>query len=218
MAIGVVAKGWHTIIGPPSSLRRLWAWSSELDQAPKIPTDINGPIHTSYMPKIDLAGVLGHSPLLDNPITSRVTITSNSSRKTYCQPTLRSLLEEIITDIAHNVLNLSDTLEETVSGLVGKQKVRLTVVGPTGHLPAVQRALQEKGIVYELNQHSNPMAGNLRGGTDLVAIIGMAGRFPGSETIEGFWESLLAEKVQISKVSTGITCLTTDGSLTKLLV
>lgn len=161
------------------------------------------------MPKIDLAIILGDSPSLDYPITSKVKITSNSSRKAYSHPTLRSLLGEMITDIARNVLYLSDTVEECVSDLVGKGNIRLTTVGPTGHLPTVQRALQDRGIIYEMNQHLDPMIGKFRGGTDLVAIVGMAGRFPGSETIGGFWEGLLAGKNHIKKVSDDLTPLDT---------
>jgi hypothetical protein len=153
------------------------------------------------MPKIDLEKVLGTSPLLDTEILPKANITSNSSRKSYCHTTLRSLLAEMITDIAHNVLYLSDTLDQCISGLVGKENVRLTVVGSTGHLPTVQRELQNKNILFEMNRHLNPPSlGKSRGGSDLVAIVGMAGRFPGSETIVGFWEDLLAGKNLITKV------------------
>lgn len=197
-----MSKGWLTLIGPPSTFPRLWAWSPELDQAPKVKTDTNGPIHTTHMPGIDLEKVLGDSPLLDTPITFKARIISPGSCKPYEHTTLRSLLREMITDIAHNVLYLSGTTEESISGLVGNGKVRLTVAGPTGHLPAVQRALKDKGIEFELNQHRElRIADNARGGSDLVAIVGMSGRFPGSETIEGFWEDLLAGKNHIKKVS-----------------
>lgn len=202
-----MAKGWLTLIGPPSSLKSLWAWSPELDHAAKIPTDTNGPIHTTHMPKIDLAKVLGNSPLLGTPISSKAKITSNSSRRVYSHSTLGSLLREMIIDIAHNVLYLSDTLEECVLGLAGKGKVRLTTVGPTGHLPSVQRVLQDKGIEFDMNQHLETNVEKARGGTDLIAIVGMAGRFPASETIDGFWEGLLAGKDHIKKVSNDMTYL-----------
>ncbi|MCJ1403878.1 hypothetical protein MMC11_007101 [Xylographa trunciseda] len=200
LAIGVVAKGWFTIIGPPSSLTRLWAYSPDLDRAAKIPTDTNGPIHTSHMPRINVEKVLGHSSLLDIPISSKARIASNSSSGTYSHSTLRSLLAHMITDIAHNVLYLTNTLDECISGLADTRKVRLTVVGPTGHLPTVQSALKDAGIKCDVNSHLDAKVNRVRGGSDLVAIVGMAGRFPGSETIDRFWEDLLEGKNQIKKV------------------
>ena len=107
----------------------------------------------------------------------------------------------MITDIAHNVLFLTDTLDECISGLARTRKVRLIVVGPTGHLPTVQSALKDKGIDYDVNSHLDASTDKVRGGSDLVAIVGMAGRFPGSETIDHFWEDLLEGKNQIKKVS-----------------
>jgi hypothetical protein len=112
------------------------------------------------------------------------------------------MLAEIMVDIAHNVLHINGTIEECVSDLIGKGPVSLTVVGPTSHLTAVQRILQSTGIEYHIRQHRSPRSGiTSRAGSDLVAIVGMSGRFPGSETIEGFFEDLLEGKRQIKKVS-----------------
>lgn len=201
IAIGIVAKGWLTLVGPPSSLRRLWSFSPEFEGAAKIPTDTNGPIHTPHMPRINVEKVLGTSLLLDRRISDQVNITSNTSRSSYSRQTLRMLLSEMVVDIANNVLNLGDTIDHCVAGLTGKGNVKLTIVGPTGHQPAVEKALQEKGIRFQINQHEDIESGKVRGGSDLIAIVGMAGRFPGSETIGEFWESLLAGDCHIKKVS-----------------
>ena len=182
-------------------------FSKELEEAPKVKTDTNGAVHTEYMPKFDLETVLGESPLLETPITSKARIISPASCKPYKHSTLRSLLGEIMSDIAHNILRINDTAEECISGIVGKRSVSLTVVGPTGHLTAVQRSLESKGLEHQIRRHRNheeKLA--TRGGSDLIAIVGMAGRFPGNETVEGFFEDLIEEKIQLKKVRN------TDGS------
>jgi hypothetical protein len=202
VAIGVVSNGWLTLMGAPSSLSRLMEFSEEMDQAPKTQTDTDGAVHTEYMPRFDVHKVLGDSPLLDTPITSKARIISPGSCRRYTHTSLRSMLAEIMVDIAHNVLHINGTIEECVSDLIGKGPVSLTVVGPTPHLTAVQRILQSKGIEYHIRQHRSPRSGiTSRAGSDLVAIVGMSGRFPGSETIEGFFEDLLEGKRQIKKVS-----------------
>jgi hypothetical protein len=124
----------------------------------------------------------------------------------YDHPTLASLLEEIVNDIAHKPLYITDTIQETVVGLRGGRPVRLSVMGPTNHQAATIQALKAGGVKYELNQcgKETPEPGNAssRGGSGLVAIVGMAGRFPGSDTIEGFWESLLDGQCHIKEVIT----------------
>ena len=104
-------------------------------------------------------------------------------------------------DIAHNVLHINETIEECISGLTDKKTVCLIVAGPTGHLAAVKRILQNKQIDYYFRQHRSRQIGTLtRAGSGLVAIVGMSGRFPGSETIDSFFEDLLDGKGQIKKV------------------
>jgi hypothetical protein len=122
----------------------------------------------------------------------------------YNHPTLGSLLEEIIEDIAHNPLHVTRLIQRCVSGLDGKRRVKLSVMGATNHLAATIQALGAHGIEYQLSKHEatariDEMA---RGGSELVAIVGMAGRFPGSDTVDGFWEGLVAGKCHIKEVST----------------
>ena len=64
-------------------------------------------------------------------------------------------------------------------------------------------ALQANGIEYEVGKPAMaPQNENSRGGSDLIAIVGMAGRFPGSDTVDGFWEDLMAGKCHIKEVCT----------------
>lgn len=176
-------------------------FSKELDQAPKIPTDTDGAVHTDYIPRFDIDKVLGNSPLLDTPITSKARIISPASCEVYTHASLRSLLAEIMIDIAHNVLHINQTIEECVSGLIGKGPVNLAVAGPTGHLAAVERVFQNNQVEYHYRQHQSPQFGiKSRAGSDLIAIVGMSGRFPGSDTVESFFEDLLKGNGQIQKV------------------
>ncbi|KAI4250705.1 MAG: hypothetical protein LQ352_005291, partial [Teloschistes flavicans] len=201
LAIGVISSDWLTLIGPPSSLTRLWSWSPELDSAAKVSTDTNGPIHTSHMPTIDIGKVLGNSAILETPITSKARIPRNSAPGIFDNATLGALLREMITEIAHKPLKLSETIESCISSLDGPGEVKLTTVGPTGHLPAVQRCLHRKKIAHYHNFHlPYQQAGKARGGSDHIAIVGMSGRFPGGDTVENFWESILAGKSFIEKV------------------
>lgn len=163
---------------------------------------VTGPIHTSHAPKIDISKILGDSPLLRHPIDhAKARMFSPSSCKQYSHLTLGDLLGEIVEDIAHNVLRVTDVVHTCVSTLDVTKDVRVSVMGPTNHLAAVKMALQASGIEYQVRQPvTTPKNENSRGGSDLIAIVGMAGRFPGSDTVDGFWEDLMAGKCHIKEV------------------
>ncbi|KAI1781137.1 putative polyketide synthase [Hypoxylon cercidicola] len=175
VSVGVISKGWITIVGAPSSLARLASWSPELGITAHVKTDAGGPIHSKNMPRIDI--------------------------ETYRHATLGLLLGEIIDDVAHNILHAGQLIDTFIGQMDSRISVRLTVVGPTGHLPAVEQALRKRTIPYSIVDYTQTIKPDVaRGGSDLIAIVGMAGRFPGSDTIEGFWEDLQKGKCHIRKV------------------
>ncbi|PVH97121.1 putative polyketide synthase [Periconia macrospinosa] len=200
IAIAVVSTGWLTLIGAPSSLRRLMEFSKELEDAPKMKTETNGAVHTQYMPTYDLEKVLGNSPLLELPITSKARIHSPASCKQYTHTTLRSLMSEILPDIAHRILRIDDTAEACISKIASDKPLVMTVAGPTGHQTAVEKVLKSKSIKYQIKEHRRANKDSGRGGSDSIAIVGMSSRLPGSDNVEAFFESLLEQQVQIKKI------------------
>ncbi|KAL2147441.1 hypothetical protein VTI28DRAFT_9340 [Corynascus sepedonium] len=206
ITIGVIAKGWLTLIGPPSSMEMLAAWSPEIQAAASVRTDVDGPMHSCWSPKVNTAAIVGTSTLLQQPLdlTKARMLSPGGSLAQYNHPTLSSLLEEIIDDIAHKPLHITDTIQATVASLNSDTHVKLSVMGPTNHQAATTQTLKGSSIKYELNKPSTETFGspsaNSRSGSGLVAIVGMAGRFPGSDTIEGFWENLLDGKCHIKEI------------------
>ncbi|KAH6851182.1 hypothetical protein B0I37DRAFT_429706 [Chaetomium sp. MPI-CAGE-AT-0009] len=206
ITIGVIAQGWLTLIGPPSSMAELTAWSPVIQAAAGIKTDVDGPMHSCWSPKVDAARIVGNSALLQqplNPAKARMLSPAGSCAK-YDHANLASLLEEIVDDVAHKPLHITDTIKETVAGLRGSEHITLSVMGPTNHQAAATQALKSSGIKYNVKQagRETPEPGNTNGrvGSGLVAIVGMAGRFPGSDTVEGFWEDLLDGKCHIKEI------------------
>ncbi|KAI0970338.1 putative polyketide synthase [Xylaria arbuscula] len=202
VSIGVVSQGWITLFGAPSSLDRLEAWSHEIGNAAHVNTDAGGPIHNRNMPPMNLDLVLGNSQLLNSLLDwSKVRMLSPASCQEFRHQTLRSLLHEIVEDIAHNVLRAGETIEAFVSGLNSKKSFNLFVVGPTGHQQALEQTLKNNNIRYSPAKEATSVQVNeTRGGSDLIAIVGMSGRFPGSNDVEEFWESLQEGKCHISEV------------------
>ena len=112
---------------------------------------------------------------------------STSSLKPYQSTDLRSLLKEMMWDITQHTLQLGKTVE-AVANLLGKGQVEVTIVGPTSHTSLVTRLLENVGVqpvVQDFAVASTQTS--YRGGSNDVAIVGMSGRFPGSESLEDFW-------------------------------
>ncbi|KAL2015550.1 hypothetical protein VTK56DRAFT_5242 [Thermocarpiscus australiensis] len=176
ITIGVIAEDWLTLIGPPSTMAMLRSccWS----------------------PKVDTAKIIGSSPLLQQPLNpSKARLLSPAGCRTkYNHPTLASLLDEIIDDIAHKPLYITRTIRESVAGLQGDTSpLALWVMGATNHQAATIQILKAAKIDYKINprnesnsrsdENGGPYPASARSGSGLVAIVGMAGRFPGSDTI-----------------------------------
>ena len=98
----------------------------------------------------------------------------------------------MIQDVTQNPLRMEGTIQAVVSSIAGHGHVALTAVGPTTHTAVVQRALQSSGVAVTLTGpvKAMPAIENVRGGSDLIAIVGISGRFPGGNSISEFWETL----------------------------
>lgn len=130
--------------------------------------------------------------MLTTSLTSKVRIVSTSTCTPFVASDLGTLLYEMILDIAQNVLRLTDSVQTIVSDLQKMGTVDLVVLGPTAHTSLVQSALREKYInVSLISEPEAPVSDHdLRAGSDLVAIVGMSGRFPGGDNVHDFWEAL----------------------------
>lgn len=154
------------------------------------------------LPELDPDLVLGSSPLLNTPITTKATFISPYTCKLRTASTLAELLRDVILDVTQKMLRLSDAIDAALITL-GDRVVRVTSVGYTPHLLPVQKALQFNGIpfrVTEANKQPPQPTVPTRSGSNQIAIVGMAGRFPGSETVEDYWQSLLDEKRFVKEV------------------
>lgn len=198
-----MAAGWLTLFGPPITTEQLFNWSKELDEASRIKTDAGGGVHLPNLPELDLDEVVGSSPVLDVPITPKAMLWSPYSCEIRNAETLRDLIRRVIPDITQASLHLSDTIDKAVEGL-GHGSVKIVCVGYTPHLTSLQKSLQRERREATVVQHSSVDSSfftSPRGGSDSIAIVGMSGRFPGSENIQEYWKSLLDGERHIKEVS-----------------
>lgn len=205
IAISIVSQGWLTLTGAPSSLALLNDFSAIIRKAPQMPTDLGGPAHTDFLPQIDVERVLGRSSLLAQKLDwNKVRMASPYSCKAYDHGTLGDMLREMVQGTAHEPLLIDKTTRACVDRLDKNATFRVTELGTMAHMPVILQALKAGRVKHSMN-HYQPVASGegrdvKRGGSDLVAIVGMAGRFPENDTIDGFWRDLLEGKCHIKKV------------------
>ncbi|KAL5898830.1 hypothetical protein ACKVWC_000243 [Pyricularia oryzae] len=221
IAVGVTSKGFVTLFGPPSTLAKLQAWhgAQDLRNAPQIPTKAGGCVHTPYLPQLDMDAIFKgcSKEFLQWPIDvgTKSRMASPSCLAFYDHSTLGGLLREVVHDIVQNIMRLDDTIESCASRLRAEgrdENVKLVTMGENGHVPAMSAALKKSKITHQVVMNNpTPSSGSTeqggggpdqtdRGNSGLIAIVGMSGRFPDNDTVQGFWDDLLDGKTHIREV------------------
>ena len=148
---------------------------------------------------MDTVSILGESSLLNLPITAKARIISPFTTRPYEAQTLRQLLEQVICDIGQNAMYVEETIATALEPYAGKSVV-LSVMGKTQYLAYLEQAFSERNIDYSVLSHKTGSNPNGRSGSGAVAIVGMSGRFPGSDSVDQLWSNLLAGKEFTTKV------------------
>ena len=180
-----------TISGPPSTLKLLFSFSKRLSNASKAKLPIAAAFHARHLGELNASKIVGTSSLLDRVLPGHAQIYSTSSGKPYVTNTLMDLLHQITVDVLGETLNWTKVVADMVSSLCC-QEVTLTAVGPTNAASSICKALKEASIkVAESGQEKISLTAQpALGESGAIAVVGMSGRFPGSESLEDFWRDL----------------------------
>lgn len=184
-------------------LDRLWHSSNPIRQAARLELPADAAVHSTHLPCLDVDKILASSAMfLTTPLSAKVRILSPCDGEPYSFSDLRDLLLAIIQDISNNHMDLIQTFRKAASGFRSRN-VHLMVVGPTAHANSMQAALEENNLIVNVASSPEDLVPHVstRDGSGHVAVVGMSGRFPGSESIQDFWESLQLGKDFHCKVS-----------------
>ena len=196
--MAVLSETWTTIFGPPSVLAVLSS-SARLSPFPKLRLNSGAAVHASHLPPLDISSILGHSHTLNKPLLpllSNAPIISPSTAVPYDASDLRDLLTQAIEDIAQNQLKFDDTIQSLVSNIKGCGVVRIVVVGPTPHTSALHNALEAARVKVQTIPPIKFAAKECESSfkPDDVAIVGMSGKFPGCDNVQGLWDTVINAK------------------------
>ncbi|KAL8783229.1 MAG: hypothetical protein Q9213_004793 [Squamulea squamosa] len=188
--ISTVFPSSLTISAPPSTLNRLNLSSERLSKASKLRIPAALAIHAPHIDMPDVERIVETSPLRDMHIASNTFLISPSSDVMInTNPVFQDAFIEISKEIFARPMRW-ERIEHSLQALIGRSIPSISVVGHGGVsrlLRAVYPSSPVRIIADEDLENPSPTDGAERGE---VAIIGMAGRFPGADTLEAFWHVL----------------------------
>jgi Starter unit:ACP transacylase in aflatoxin biosynthesis/Beta-ketoacyl synthase, N-terminal domain len=201
--IAIQATSWATVFGPPSVLKQLVDSSRALRKSEVMMQPAAfGAIHAAHLTLPNLEYMIGQNPILEKKIKTNYRLMSGSKYRPMPCSNLRKLLQEILEEIFQHGTNPERLFEAGISLLGRDQEISLFALGYTPYLVNLKRTLQRKRFKVAVRANSSAQVNfDSYGRSESVAIIGMSGRFPGSDSIEELWTSIMERKEFHKKVT-----------------
>lgn len=180
--ISVIANSSFTVAGPPAPLQGFADFMHDyMPRARIISIPIFAAYHSSLIYPTIPDSIIGNSSLLDQPRNPKSSLISTHTGLTVHDAlTLRDYLHIAVHDILQHPVHLVTVLKSLRTQ--SRTDTSLTVLGPSNALHALEHTLNSTQTHHvQVSQLEH------RGG---FAIIGMAGRFPGADSLNTFWEIL----------------------------
>ncbi|KAL8790015.1 MAG: hypothetical protein Q9195_006564 [Heterodermia aff. obscurata] len=204
--VSAVGPNTVTISGPPSMLERLLVYSSALHKGAGLSLHLHGPYHSAALfETIDCYKiVIGHSSSTLETLKHHhlnLTLRSTHDGKPYAAESALELFTRTVQEIMKETLRWDLVLSSCVSELESSKSYQTSILafGPAKAASGLRTAFQAKSdsqISFKdaslwISNDRPVYPGFLEGpkGTKL-AIVGLAGRFPGGADIEAFWRML----------------------------
>ncbi|KAL6232447.1 hypothetical protein BDW75DRAFT_247181 [Aspergillus navahoensis] len=189
--VGVNGDRWSTVIGPPSILELVLNEGPTLKNLPKNELDIHALQHTLSISDADIDYIVGNSPLLDTPLPPGYSICGlDEDRPEAAYPSWGHLLRASVSQTLSRPLNIVQAVSKLNANLGTSRHVDVKLMGPSSHATYLVKALQTAGKEVSIHDDlsAKPPSSDRRNG---IAIVGMAGKGPGSDDLEEFWNVIL---------------------------
>ncbi|GFF26151.1 conidial yellow pigment biosynthesis polyketide synthase [Aspergillus udagawae] len=194
--VGQVLPGSVVLFGPPSTLDTL-AQGLDLDSELTRPDTLcRCPMYGSHLPPLDVDQVVGAWGVLELYQVKRPLYSAHTSTSSLPANTLVELLRRVVVEIAHKPMHIENTVSALAAAIEASTKddAVLTTVGSTWDASTMQDLLLQHGQTVSLGEFPScptPFGSSLDSiPPDAIAVVGMSGRFPESDTLDEFWRLL----------------------------
>ena len=194
--VGQVLPGKLVVFGPPSTLDTLAKTSDVAQSITSTPTPSKCLMYGSHLPPVDTAKVLCVSPAHEARTIRRSIYSAHTSTCSLSAGTFGELLRLTTSEIAHKSMQVQETFRTVATALqkTGNSDVVLTTVGSTWDASTFQDILHQchqSVRIGKLSPCPKPFGDDLSSiPSDAIAVVGMSGRFPESDTLDELWRLL----------------------------
>jgi acyl transferase domain-containing protein len=182
-----------TISGPPCIIKHLLEESDYFKSRPNSPCKTYGLYHAPHLyGPSDVDNILRGItfPTIDRSSRS---LLSSVGGYTVTAMNVRSALEQAILEILTLPTNWTSVVDGVLHQVTasGRKQCQIMTFSHSRPSEAVIKSLKDRlGLSVELQNLALFEGGRSEGGTDKIAIIGVAGRFPGATDLDGLWRIL----------------------------
>lgn len=155
-----------------------------------------GAVHAPHLTLPNLEEIIGESPILQKMMKTNYKLMSGSKYRPMQCSNLRILLEEVLEEILQHGTDPDRLFEAGTSFMNKSQESPLFVLGNTTYLTHLKRTVVARKRFKLAVKFSSATQENLDfyDESKVVAIIGMSGRFPGSDSTEELWTNMMERK------------------------
>lgn len=194
--VGQVLPGSVVVFGPPSTLDTLAKTSVLAQGITNTPTPFDCLMYAPHLPPVDPVQVLCVSPLRETCDVQRSFYSGHSPTRALSAGTFGELLRLTVSEIAHKSMQVEETCRTVATALQnqGSSEVVLTTVGSTWDASAFQDILHQHNQRVRIGEFPpcpKPFGNDLSSiPSDAIAVVGISGRFPESDTLDELWRLL----------------------------
>ena len=196
--VGVTGAGWSTIIGPPSVLQLVIKQCPAVRGLAMNSLEIRAIQHTLNVSSAEIDFMVGNnSTFLDRPLSYPNHRLWGMDDPAVPYVTWGHQLRAVCSQLLSQPLDITQAVSKLSSELEGVGAVRVIQVGSSSHTPYLTSALKVAGrSVSVLDQRSLEPTddGDSSSKADRIAIVGMAGRGPGSDNVDEFWDVIMSKE------------------------
>ena len=202
--VGVIGAGWCTVIGPPSVLQLIINQSPALRRLAKNPLEIKASQHTLNISSTEIEFMLGDNhTFLNKPLTRPHHHLWGIDDPAAPYVNWGDQLRAVCSQVVSRPVDITQAADKLNSKLEGVGAVRLIQVGSSSHAPYLARVLKVAGrevSVHDQRSLRHADDGGAWWKTGRIAIVGMAGRGPGSDNVDELWNVIMSQEHLRQKV------------------
>ncbi|TLD17653.1 uncharacterized protein PgNI_00006 [Pyricularia grisea] len=201
--VAVIGDRWASIIGPPTVLDRCLKECPTLNGLAKNKLNIRSLQHAIPVSDIDLDYIVGNSDLVNKRLDAKHRIWGTDNPDAI-YGTLGEVLRAAVLQCVSRPLDIVEVVKGMAKHLDSCDQIDIKVLGTSGHTPYIATALKKQGRavnVHHIIGAPKNQISHVVQSPNGIAIVGMAGRGPGSDDLEEFWSVLMDGKDMAEEIT-----------------